>query len=334
MNRKKNSNTNPNPNPNPKIHAKKPQNNPSSEEAKVLASISIPTQPPKKPLLIELKSQGVYSLRGSYSVRPDKPNQDCGFVYDTPYGLVCGVADGHGHYGELVSGYISRSLLSLPLTNLASTYTTLHDRLSSQGIDTRFSGSTLSLAIFSPHRLVVSNVGDSHIILGSQGVSNSKKCKNNKGKEAWGTRLVSRIHNPSDREEAARIGKCGGRITWGDVSRVWLRNEEVPGLSMTRSIGDSVATQVGVISEPFVEEIELRAEDKWVAICSDGVTDVMDYQTIANTAGVFWKEDQAQMACERIVRKARKMWVDRDIDDITCVIVYFEVVEAREENGE
>ena len=32
--------------------------------------------------------------------------------------------------------------------------------------------------------------------------------------------------------------------------RVWLKNENVPGLAMSRSVGDRVAHSVGVISEP------------------------------------------------------------------------------------
>lgn len=32
--------------------------------------------------------------------------------------------------------------------------------------------------------------------------------------------------------------------------RVWLKNEDIPGLAMTRSFGDEVASRVGVIAEP------------------------------------------------------------------------------------
>ena len=32
--------------------------------------------------------------------------------------------------------------------------------------------------------------------------------------------------------------------------RVWLKNEDIPGLAMTRSFGDEVASRVGVICEP------------------------------------------------------------------------------------
>ncbi len=31
---------------------------------------------------------------------------------------------------------------------------------------------------------------------------------------------------------------------------MWLKNEDVPGLAMTRSFGDEVASRVGVIAEP------------------------------------------------------------------------------------
>jgi hypothetical protein len=32
--------------------------------------------------------------------------------------------------------------------------------------------------------------------------------------------------------------------------RVWLKNEDVPGLAMTRAFGDDVASRVGVTCEP------------------------------------------------------------------------------------
>ena len=34
--------------------------------------------------------------------------------------------------------------------------------------------------------------------------------------------------------------------------RVWLKYDDVPGLAMTRSMGDSVAAKAGVIAEPEI----------------------------------------------------------------------------------
>ena len=72
-------------------------------------------------------------------------------------------------------------------------------------------------------------------------------------------RQLSRDHKPCDPAEGARILERGGRIeafkdnlTGEDLGpkRVWLPKEDVPGLAMSRSIGDYVAQSVGVIPNP------------------------------------------------------------------------------------
>lgn len=40
--------------------------------------------------------------------------------------------------------------------------------------------------------------------------------------------------------------------------RVWLKDEPLPGLAMSRSFGDRVATLAGVIATPEVREFELQ----------------------------------------------------------------------------
>ena len=39
--------------------------------------------------------------------------------------------------------------------------------------------------------------------------------------------------------------------------RVWLHETDIPGLAMTRSLGDGVAATVGVICEPEIKEFGL-----------------------------------------------------------------------------
>ena len=38
-------------------------------------------------------------------------------------------------------------------------------------------------------------------------------------------------------------------------ARVWMMGENVPGLAMSRSFGDTVAGKVGVIATPEIKEI-------------------------------------------------------------------------------
>ena len=49
--------------------------------------------------------------------------------------------------------------------------------------------------------------------------------------------------------------------------RVWLQDDECPGLCMTRSFGDTIGASVGVISVPEVVTYQLQREDRcaWVS---------------------------------------------------------------------
>jgi len=56
--------------------------------------------------------------------------------------------------------------------------------------------------------------------------------------------------------------------------RVWLKNKQVPGLAMTRSIGDMSASSVGVTAEPEIKIFpNLSPSDKFIVIASDGIWD-------------------------------------------------------------
>ncbi len=74
----------------------------------------------------------------------------------------------------------------------------------------------------------------------------------------WVSHDLSRDHKPNDKDEMARIKKRGGRIQpfrdddgeFVGPHRVWLKEDEIPGLAMSRSFGDKVASSVGVIAEP------------------------------------------------------------------------------------
>lgn len=53
--------------------------------------------------------------------------------------------------------------------------------------------------------------------------------------------------------------------------RVWLKYDDIPGLAMTRSLGDGLAQKVGVTPEPEVMEFRLSKDYKFLVIASDGV---------------------------------------------------------------
>ena len=125
-----------------------------------------------------------------------------------------------------------------------------NDELFSGIMDIRFSGSTCVTLLTMGQKLFCSNVGD------SRGIIVKKKQGDMTGKII--AQAISRDQKPCQADEAARIHKFGGRIdSFRDPDnnpigplRVWLKTEDIPGLAMTRSFGDEVASRVGVTSEP------------------------------------------------------------------------------------
>lgn len=59
-----------------------------------------------------------------------------------------------------------------------------------------------------------------------------------------------------------------------------MRSEQIPGLAMSRSIGDAVAEQVGVIAEPEVMHVELTRDHKFIVLASDGLWEFISSQRV------------------------------------------------------
>lgn len=112
--------------------------------------------------------------------------------------------------------------------------------------------------------------------------------------------------------------KLGGGLGHAGPLRVWFRNEDRPGLAMTRSIGDYMASSIGVISKPEISERrDITDLDFSIIIASDGVFEVLSNSRIAN---ICWKNRFfIQKACKEICAEAKEKWMNknRSIDDIT-----------------
>ena len=91
--------------------------------------------------------------------------------------------------------------------------------------------------------------------------------------------------------------------------RVWLRSKPVPGLAMTRSLGDMVATGVGVIAKPEVTRHELTERDKILVMASDGLWDRMSNQEVMKAILPFYKIRDAENAVTNLVRESVDRWM-------------------------
>lgn len=118
-------------------------------------------------------------------------------------------------------------------------------------------------------------------------------------------------------------------------SRIWMQQEQIPGLAMSRCLGDFVASQLGVTCEPEFTHTELTPEDKFVIVASDGVWEFLSNEKVGvrqcvELVGCMWEAGDEEQACEVLVREAVLSWrhvaprqEDEVVDDITAVVVFF-----------
>jgi len=55
------------------------------------------------------------------------------------------------------------------------------------------------------------------------------------------------------------------------VHRVWLPNENSPGLAMTRAFGYFCLKDFGVIAVPEITHRQLTSRDQFIVVATDGV---------------------------------------------------------------
>ena len=298
----------------------------------------------KKTITKKIKDFLPYTHVGFDGEEPKENNQDNYFIYKNFAGnkdyIYMSVCDGHGIEGHFVSEFIKEILPydmseNLKTTNILTetekthgiireTFLIANDKLvDNEEINSLFSGSTCVSVIFTPEKLIVPNIGDSRAVMGR---------KNNITGEYIAINL-SRDHKPTEKDEARRILENDGRIQpfledgeFVGPERVWIKDEEVPGLAMTRSFGDRVAATVGVMSEPEIKEFLFSEDDKFMIIASDGVWEFISSQECVNMIKDFYDKNDLKGCCEYLYQESSKRWLKEEevIDDTTMILVFFE----------
>lgn len=145
---------------------------------------------------------------------------------------------------------IYKILASKNYEQVKESYRRADNALRSDKFDVNFSGTTAVSVIVINNRLICANSGDSRAIIACE-------CLEANEKKVLSCIPLSRDHKPELEDEYERIVKSGGAVhQFVDnghsigPNRVWVKNESFPGLAMSRSIGDHIASSVGVTCEP------------------------------------------------------------------------------------
>lgn len=83
-----------------------------------------------------------------------------------------------------------------------------------------------------------------------------------------------------------------------------MKNEDTPGLAMSRSLGDGLAQSLGVSCEPEIKQVTLNKSDKFIIIASDGVWEFLSNEAIAKIVWPYFYKNSPEQAGNAIVRAA------------------------------
>eukprot|EP00456_Euglypha_rotunda_P031252 TRINITY_DN24342_c0_g1_i3.p1 TRINITY_DN24342_c0_g1~~TRINITY_DN24342_c0_g1_i3.p1 ORF type:complete len:248 (-),score=48.79 TRINITY_DN24342_c0_g1_i3:117-860(-) len=243
------------------------------------------------------------------------------------------VMDGHGEFGHDVAEFVKENLPKhlAKCKNLKSetelcmrqaVQAIAAELKSGSSIDFTFSGTTLVFGIKNGNRLYVGNLGDSRCVL----------CRKGKKDGEFETIPLSTDNKPEQPEEKERILSKGGVVhplpggAEGEdcgPNRVWLADADIPGLAMSRSLGDEVAQTVGVISDPVIVQHDLTDGDLFAIWASDGVWEFISSKEAVEI--VYKNGSDLDKAATALIAESDRRWQEEEdvVDDITCVIARF-----------
>lgn len=275
------------------------------------------------------KGQQVFAaactIPGRKRCKPDWVNQDSHLVMTLAPGMMlAAVFDGHGVHGHTISAHV-RGVFEQGAASLAAAaekghlaealsqlFLRAHTALQGTPALAHQSGTTATVVVVNADAgaATVAHVGDS-------------TCMVSRGSEVTFATKDHKVDAAVTREVLARGGDV--RTLPGDdhTLRVFSRGQAVPGLAMSRSLGDLEAQALGVSCTPEVRFASLDPKSMLV-IASDGVWDHMPpRQSAQHLARKAAGGCSVEQLTQSLVLEARERWpkVHHDIDDITAVII-------------
>ncbi|GAV58549.1 PP2C domain-containing protein, partial [Cephalotus follicularis] len=292
----------------------------------------------------------VFSKRGNKGV-----NQDCAIVWEE-FGcqadmIFCGIFDGHGPWGHFVAKKVQKSMPSSLLCSwqeilaqasidpdsylesdekhqqlniwkhsYVKTCAAVDQELEQQQhkFDSFYSGTTALTIVRQGESIFVANVGDSRAVLATTLDDGSLVPVQ-----------LTLDFKPNLPQENERIVQSKGRVFCLDdepgVHRVWLPDEDSPGLAMSRAFGDRCLKDYGLISVPEVTQRHISSRDQFVVLATDGVWDVVSNEEAVEIVSAT--PDRAKSA-KHLVCCAAQAWKRKRkgiaMDDISAICLFFQ----------
>ncbi|KAK6943212.1 PPM-type phosphatase-like domain [Dillenia turbinata] len=301
------------------------------------------------------KQRGSSKFTSSFTQQGRKGvNQDAMTVWEDftgqPELVFCGVFDGHGPVGHKIAHRVRDvlpwkisaafkssqlhstdnggnvedvkdnhdSFLSSWKSIFVKSFKEMDDELRHDSSTDAFCSGTTAVAVLKKNNdLLIANLGDSRAVLCTRGHKN----------QLVSVQLTVDL-KPNLPGEADRIRGLRGRVFALDeepnVFRVWMPDENYPGLAMARAFGDFCLKEYGIISIPELSHVKLTEKDEFVVLATDGVWDVLSNKEVVEiVASARIRSMAAKLLVECAVRAWRSKYPTSKVDDCAVVCLFF-----------
>ncbi|KAM0911409.1 hypothetical protein ACQ4PT_013487 [Festuca glaucescens] len=187
------------------------------------------------------------------------------------------------------------------------------------GIDCICSGTTAVTVVRQGDHLIIANLGDSRMYV----------------------HLLTATCNASSGlaiGEAERILSCKGRLfamdDEPDVPRLWLPDQDAPGLAMARAFGDFCLKNHGLICTPEVYYRKLSEKDDFLVLATDGIWDVLSNKEVVKiVSSASDRSKAAKQLVDRAVHAWRRKFPTSMVDDCAAVCLFLKPAISSEEES-
>lgn len=184
-------------------------------------------------------------------------------------------------------------------------------------IESYCSGTTAVTVIKQKDQLVLANLGDSRAVM----------CTRDDQGELVAQQLTVDL-KPNLPNELERIKSCEGRImameSEPNVYRIWMPDEDCPGLAMSRAFGDFCLKDFGLVSTPEVYYRRLSLNDEFLVLATDGIWDVLsNVEVIRIVASARKRSMAAKLLIDRAIRAWRYKYPCVKTDDCAVICLFF-----------
>lgn len=251
--------------------------------------------------------------------------------------LAC-CSDGHGFHGQLVATrvvttvphFIARKFADgleergVPAA-LAAAFDSAQKDLEAHsarfGWDCQASGASLIAALYNGSKVYTAHCGDARCVIGME--------------QSGSLVFATEDHKPDVPMEQARINAAGAEARLAAVRseifadgwmvhRIFARGQDYPGLCKSRSLGDTLAKDCGVLAEPDISVTEVKAGKKpFMILASDGIWEFLESEFVVKAVSKILPLEGPTRALHKLHREARKRWRQEGhtYDDMTAILV-------------